>query len=348
MSHPRPEPPRVPPGWRDPIRGQDPCLDHRRLPRTSPTCCSGGIPLRPLGKTGEMVSLLCLGGHSSTNPQKLSEKESLALIQRAVDEGITFMDNCWDYHDGGAEEWMGKALAEGGRRDKVFLMTKVCGRTAQEAESNLHDSLKRLKTDRLDLWQFHEMVYDNDPDWVFEPDGAIEAGLKAIKEGKVRFLGFTGHKDPLIHLKMLGKPYDWASVQMPINVMDAHFRSFQHNVLPVLLQRTLSGVLAMKSLGGNGSIVSKAGVSVEDTCGTSFLCPVSTLVSGIDSEKVLDQNLKIVREFKPVTAEERALRSKTVHLKGRGRRPFRAVQVLEDVRRPSPSQAWHGFDTAVS
>src|SRR3954469_7172962 len=224
---------------------------------------SGGVQLRPLGKTGEMVSVLSLGGHSSTNPKKLSEKESLRLIQRAVDEGITFMDNCWDYHDGGAEEWMGKALAEGGRRDKVFLMTKVCGRTAKEAQSNLEDSLRRLKTDRLDLWQFHEMVYDSDPDWVFEPGGAIEAGIKAVKDGKVRFLGFTGHKDPIIHLKMLGKPYDWASVQMPLNVMDVHYRSFQQNVLPVLLQRGI-GVLAMKSLGGTGNIVSKAGVAVED------------------------------------------------------------------------------------
>ncbi len=121
---------------------------------------AGGIPLRPLGKTGEVVSALCLGGHSSTNPQKLTEDQSLRLIQRAVDEGITFMDNAWDYHDGGAEERMGKALAEGGRRDKVFLMTKVCGRTAKDAQSNLEDSLRRLKTDRIDLWQFHEIVYE--------------------------------------------------------------------------------------------------------------------------------------------------------------------------------------------
>ena len=176
---------------------------------------AGGIPLRPLGRTGEMVSLLCLGGHASTNPQKLSEQESLRLIQRAVDEGITFMDNCWDYHDGGAEERMGKALAEGGRRDKVFLMTKVCGRTAKEAQSNLEDSLRRLKTDRIDLWQFHEIVYDNDPDWILAPDGAYQTGLKALKEGKVRYLGFTGHKDPIIHLKMLSMPvpFEWASVR---------------------------------------------------------------------------------------------------------------------------------------
>src|SRR5262245_9212017 len=214
---------------------------------------AGGIPLLPLGKTGRPVSLLCLGGHASTNPRKLSEAESLRLIQRAVDEGITFMDNCWDYHDGGAEERMGKALAEGGRRDKVFLMTKVCGRTAKEAQSNLEDSLRRLKTDRIDLWQSHEIVYDNAPDWISGPAGAYQTGLKALKEGKVRYLGFTGHKDPIIHLKMLGMPvpFEWASVQMPLNVMDVHYRSFQRNVLPVLLQRNI-GVLAMKSLGGTG------------------------------------------------------------------------------------------------
>src|SRR3954453_13596056 len=247
---------------------------------------SGGIPLRPLGRTGEMVSLLCLGGHASTNPKKVSEKESLRLIQRAVDEGVTFMDNCWDYHDGLAEERMGKALAQGGRRDKAFLMTKVCGRTAKEAHSNLEDSLRRLKTDRLDLWQFHEIVYDNDPDWIFAEDGAIKTGLKALKDGKVRFLGFTGHKDPIIHLKMLGKPFDWATVQMPLNVMDVHYRSFQKQVLPVLLERNI-GCLAMKSLGGNGSIVTQAGVPVEDALRYVLSLPISTLVTGIDSEKVL-------------------------------------------------------------
>jgi predicted aldo/keto reductase-like oxidoreductase len=283
--------------------------------RTNP----GGIPLRPLGRTGEMVSLLSLGGHSSTNPRKLSEAESLRLIQRAVDEGITFMDNCWDYHDGGAEEWMGKALTEGGRRDKVFLMTKVCGRTAREAQSNLEDSLRRLRTDRIDLWQFHEMVYDNDPDWIFAEDGAIHAALKALKDGKVRYLGFTGHKDPIIHLKMLSKPYDWSAVQMPLNVMDVHYRSFQKQVLPELLRRNI-GVVAMKSLGGNGSIVSKAGVPVEDALRYVLSLPISTLVSGIDSEQVLDQNLKIVRGLTPLTAAERsAIERKTLAMAGDGR-----------------------------
>jgi len=306
---------------------------------------SGGVPLRPLGKTGEMVSLIGLGGHTATDPKSLSQKESARLIQRAVDEGITFMDNCWDYHDGGAEEWMGKALAEGGRRDKVFLMTKVCGRNAKDAASNLDDSLRRLKTDHLDLWQFHEMVYDSDPDWVFAEDGAIHAGLKALKDGKVRFLGFTGHKDPSIHLKMLGKPFDWATVQMPLNVMDVHYRSFQKEVLPVLLQRNI-GVLAMKSLGGTGKIVSKAGVPVEDALRYVLSLPISTLVSGIDSEKVLDQNLKIVREYKPLTADERArIEQSTLKVAGDGRfELFKSSKVFDGpVHRKQ-----HGFDTEIS
>jgi len=306
---------------------------------------AGGIPLRPLGKTGEMVSLLCLGGHSATNPQKLSEAESLKLIRRAVDEGITFMDNCWDYHDGGAEEWMGKALAEGGRRDKVFLMTKVCGRTAKDAQSNLEDSLRRLRTDRIDLWQFHEIVYDNDPDWIFAPDGAFQIGLKAVKEGKVRYLGFTGHKDPIIHLKMLGMPYEWASVQMPLNVMDVHYRSFQRQVLPVLLQRNI-GALAMKSLGGTGVIVTRAGIPVEDALRYVLSLPIATLVSGIDSEKVLDQNLKIVREYQPMTPQERAaIEGKTLTLAGDGRfELFKSSKMFDGpIHRKQ-----HGFDTSVS
>ncbi len=305
---------------------------------------AGGIPLRPLGKTGELVSLLCLGGHSSTNPQKLSEAESLRLIQRSVDEGITFMDNCWDYHNGGAEEWMGKALAQGGRRDKVFLMTKVCGRTAKEAQSNLEDSLRRFKTDRIDLWQFHEIVYDNDPDWIFAADGALQTGLKAVKEGKVRYLGFTGHKDPIIHLKMLSMPFDWASVQMPLNVMDVHYRSFQKQVMPVLLQRNI-GVLAMKSLGGTGVIVSQAGVAVEDALRYVLSLPISTLVSGIDSEKVLDQNLKIVREFRPMALEERsAVEAKTLAMAGDGRfELFKSSKMFDGpVHRKQ-----HGFSTQV-
>jgi uncharacterized protein len=304
----------------------------------------GGIPVRPLGKTGEMVSMMCLGGHASTNPQKMSEAESLRLIQRAVDEGITFMDNCWDYHDGLAEERMGKALAEGGRRDKAFLMTKVCGRTAKEAQSNLDDSLSRLKTDRLDLWQFHEIVYDNDPDWIFAEDGAIHSGLKALKEGKVRFLGFTGHKDPSIHLKMLSMPYEWSAVLMPLNVMDPHFRSFQKQVLPVLNKRQI-GALGMKSLGGSGNIVTNAGIPVADALRYVMSLPISSLVSGIDSEKVLDQNLKIVRDFQPMTEEEkRAIEARTLKMAGDGRfELFKSSKMYDGpVHRKQ-----HGFETGL-
>jgi predicted aldo/keto reductase-like oxidoreductase len=277
----------------------------------------GGIPLRPLGRTGEMVTNIAHGGHhSSRHPD---EKDSIRLIQRAVDEGITFMDNAWDYHDGVAEERMGKALAEGGRRDKVFLMTKCCGRTAKDAQSNLEDSLRRLKTDHLDLWQFHEICYDNDPDWVFARGGAIETGLKAVEQGKVRYLGFTGHKDPEIHLKMLNKPYDWATVQMPLNVMDGMFRSFQHRVLPELNKRGI-GALGMKSLGGEGKIVTEAGVPVEDALRYVLSLPIAALVSGIDSEEVLEQNLKIVREFKHLSDEERvAIERKVADVAGDGR-----------------------------
>lgn len=305
------------------------------------TTNAGGVPVRPLGRTGETVSLLCLGGHAATNPGKLSESASLRLIQRAVDEGITFMDNCWDYHDGLAEERMGKALAEGGRREKAFLMTKVCGRTAKEAQSNLEDSLRRLRTDRLDLWQFHEIVYDNDPDWVFAEDGAIQAGLKAVKEGKVRYLGFTGHKDPSIHLAMLAKPYDWSAVQMPLNVMDVHYRSFQKQVLPVLNQRGIA-VLGMKSLGGNGSIVTQAGVPVEDALRYVLSLPIATLVTGIDSEKVLDQNLAIVRDFKPLTDQERSrIEQGTLRLAGDGR--FELFKSSKQFDGPVHRRQ-HGFD----
>jgi len=280
---------------------------------------SGGIPLRPLGKTGEQVSLLCLGGFSATAPKLLAEAESVALIQRAVDEGVTFMDNAWDYHDGVAEERMGKALSQGGRRDKVFLMTKCCGRTAKDAQSGLEDSLRRLKTDHIDLWQFHEIIYDNDPDWIFAAEGAIHTGLKALKEGKIRYLGFTGHKDPSIHLKMLSQPYEWATVQMPLNVMDIHYRSFQKQVLPELNRRGI-GCLAMKSLGGSGTIVSQGGVSVEEALRYVLSLPISSLVSGIDSVKVLEQNLKIVREFRPLQENERRMiEAKTLKLAGDGR-----------------------------
>ena len=308
----------------------------------APPVNAGGIPLRPLGRTGEMVTMMCLGGYHSASHEK--ESESINLIQRAVDEGITFLDNAWDYRDGIAEERMGKALSEGGRRDKVFLMTKCCGRDAKTAQSNLEDSLRRLKTDHLDLWQFHEIIYDNDPDWIFESGGAIEFALKAKEQGKIRFLGFTGHKDPSIHLKMLGKPYDWSTVQMPLNVMDGQYRSFQRQVLPVLVERQI-GAIGMKSLGGNGNIVTQAGVPVEDALRYVLSLPIATLVSGIDSPKVLEQNLKIVRDFKPMTPDEFAAVDQRVRtLAGDGRfELFKSSKVYDGpVHRKQ-----HGFSTSV-
>ena len=302
---------------------------------------AGGIPLRVLGKTGERVTAIGLGGHSATNPKKLSEAESLKLIQRAIHEGITFLDNAWEYHDGVAEERMGKALAAGKLRDQIFLMTKCCGRNAKDAQSSLDDSLRRLKTDHLDLWQFHEIIYDNDPEWIFANDGAIKTALKALETGKVRFLGFTGHKDPSIHLKMLGMPFDWATVQMPLNVMDVHFRSFQKQVLPELVRRQI-GVLAMKSLGGSGKIVSEGGVSIEEALRYVLSLPVSTLISGIDSEKILDQNLKVVREFQPLTeAERNDIESKTIKVAGDGR--FELFKSSKQYDGPTHRKQ-HGFE----
>ena len=277
----------------------------------------GGIPLRPLGRTGEKVTMIGLGGFHAAVPEP--ESDSLRLIQRTVDEGITFLDNAWDYMDGKAEERMGKAISQGGRRDKIFLMTKCCGRTAKDAQSNLEDSLRRLRTDHLDLWQFHEINYDNDPDWVFAPGGALAFALKAREQGKVRSIGFTGHKHPAIHLKMLAKPYDWVSVQMPLNVLDSQFRSFQHQVLPELNRRGIAPI-GMKSLGGRGNIVTAAGIPVEDALRYVLSLPIATLVCGIDSETVLDQNLKIAREFQPMTRDELAVveaRFKTIAGDGR-------------------------------
>jgi uncharacterized protein len=309
----------------------------------APGINDAGIPLRPLGRTGQTVTLIGLGGYSSSVPPE--EKDAIRLIQRAIDEGITFLDNAWDYHNGAAEERMGKAISQGGRRDKVFLMTKCCGRTAADAQSNLEDSLRRLKTDHLDLWQFHEMCYDNDPDWIFAKGGAIECALKALEQGKIRYLGFTGHKDPSIHLKMLDKPYPWATVQMPVNVMDGQFRSFQRKVLPVLNQRGI-GAIGMKSLGGTGKLVSEGVVTIDEALRYVFSLPIATLVSGIDSEKVLDQNLKIVREFKPMTADEvAAVESKVRDVAGDGRYElFKTSKAFDGpVHRKQ-----HGFSTEMT
>jgi len=259
------------------------------------------IPHKPFGRTKETLSIIGVGGYSLGDAPSL--QEAIAIVHEAIDAGVNFFDNAWEYHDGKSEDWMGQALK--GRRDKVFLMTKVCthGRDKKVAMRQLDESLKRLQTDHLDLWQVHECVYDNDPERHFAKGGVIEALDEAKKAGKVRFVGFTGHKHPAIHLKMLSYNYAFDSVQMPLNAFDASYRSFQKQVLPEVNKRGMAG-LGMKSLGGNGQPITKGVVTVAEALRYAMSLAVATTISGIDSLAVLRQNLAIARGFKPMTAEE--------------------------------------------
>jgi uncharacterized protein len=276
----------------------------------------GVIPSRALGNTGVRVSILGLGGfHLGTIS---SFDEATRIVQEAVDAGVTFMDNAWEYNQGRSEELMGRALV--GRRDKVFLMSKVCthGRDKQVALQQLEDSLKRLRTDHLDLWQIHEVVYDNDPDLHFAKGGVIEALDQAKKDGKVRFTGFTGHKNPAIHLNMLSHNYPFDAVQMPLNCFDATYRSFERDVLPEVNRRGMAA-LGMKSLGGDGQPVMHGAVSAEEALRYAMSLPVSVTITGIDSLAVLRQNLSIARGFQPMpSAEMEALRRRCAPLAADG------------------------------
>lgn len=260
------------------------------------------VPLRPFGRhTDVPVSALGLGGYHLGNVP--SAREATRIVHAATDAGVTFMDNAWEYHEHESEIRMGRAIAD--RRNRVFLMTKVCthGRDAKVAMRQLEDSLRRLKTDRLDLWQVHECAYYNDPDRHFAQGGVIEALDRAKREGKVRFVGFTGHKDPEIHLRMLSFGYEFDACQMPLNVFDASFRSFEQQVLPEL-QRQRIAPIGMKSLCGSGKAVKKKLVSVQDALRYAMSLPVATTISGIDSMRVLKQNLKVASDFKPFTGDE--------------------------------------------
>jgi aryl-alcohol dehydrogenase-like predicted oxidoreductase len=274
------------------------------------------IPRKPFGRAKEKVSVIGLGGYSLGDAPSL--KEAIVLVHEAIDAGVNFFDNAWEYHGGRSEDWMGQALK--GRRDKVFLMTKVCthGRDKTVGLRQLEESLKRLQTDHLDLWQVHECVYDNDPERHFAKGGVIEALDEAKKAGKVRYVGFTGHKNPAIHLKMLSYDYPFDSVQMPLNAFDASYRSFQKHVLPEVNKRGMAA-LGMKSLGGNGQPITKGVVTVEEALRYAMSLPVATTLSGIDSLAVLRQNLVIARGFKPMTAEEmEALRKRCAAAAGDG------------------------------
>lgn len=274
------------------------------------------IPTRPLGKTGIQVSILGLGGHHQARPT--DERESFRLVHTAVDNGITFMDNAWDYHDGRAEEVMGKALAMDGYRKKVFLMTKVCDRDQAGAMKHLEDSLRRLKTDVIDLWQFHECNYYNDPELILEK-GGLRAALEAKKQGKVRFIGFTGHKHPRIHRKMLALDFPWDACQMPNNVMDDRFESFRHEVMPECTKRGI-GIIGMKGCGGEGNMLKDGVVTVEE-CYRYFLSqPISTQVVGLASMDDLQRALTIARSFKLMSAPDlQTLRSRLKEVAGDGR-----------------------------
>lgn len=300
-----------------------------------------GLPTRPFGRTGVRVSILGLGGWHIGAVK--DENEAIRIMHTAMDEGLTFFDNAWDYHNGRSEELMGKALAVDGRRKRVFLMTKNCERDYEGSMRNLEESLRRLKTDHVDLWQFHEMVYDNDPDWIFEK-GGIKAALEARKQGKVRFIGFTGHKDPRIHLKALGKAHDWDSAQMPINVMDPAYRSFIREVVPVCTKKNVA-VIGMKGLGGGmpqGRFLSHAGLTADECYRFCLSQPIAVQVTGMNTMEQLKQNIALARSFKPYSsAEVKQLLSRVRDVAGDGRHElFKSTKIFDGPHH----RKQHGFD----
>lgn len=278
-------------------------------PSHTPATNSGeSVPHRPLGRTDIQVSAMAVGGYhlgSAKNQREVNE-----IVAQAMDAGINFFDNAWDYHDGHSEEVLGIALK--GKRQQAVVMTKVCthGRSKDVAMKQLEESLRRLQTDHLDLWQIHEVIYETDPDLIFAPGGAAEALLQAKRQGKVRAIGFTGHKDPSIHLRMLSHNFPFDTVQMPLNCLDATFRSFETNVLPEARKQGI-GVLGMKSMGGSGEIVTHGAATPEEALGYAMSLPVASTISGVDSMDILQQNLAIARGFQPMSAADmQALRER--------------------------------------
>jgi predicted aldo/keto reductase-like oxidoreductase len=280
---------------------------------------SAGVPRRTLGHTGESVSCIGLGGFHIGKP-KLSDGEATRIIRQAVDSGLNFLDNSWDYNDGKSETRMGEALRDG-YRHKVFLMTKFDGRTKESAAQQIDESLKRLQTDHVDLIQFHENIRFDDPDRFFAPGGAVEAVMEAKKAGKARFVGFTGHKDPHIHLYMLElaqkNNFQFDTVQMPLNVMDAHFRSFAKLVIPQAQKMGL-GILGMKSMGSGVILKSNTATPVE-CLQYALSLPTSVVITGIDGQNILDQALQVAGTFKPLSSQQiAAILNKTAQAAGKG------------------------------
>ena len=278
---------------------------------TPKTVLEGEMIYRTLGATGEKVSAIGMGGFHIGKPE--TQAESTQLIRTGIDRGITFMDNCWDYHNGESEIRMGKALKDGYRK-KVFLMSKIDGRDKKTAAKQIDESLLRLQTDHVDLMQFHEIIRLEDPDRIFADGGAFEAMMDAKKAGKIRFIGFTGHKDPSVHLRMLetaaAHNFKFDTVQMPLNVMDAHFRSFQKNVLPKLVEQKI-GVLGMKTFGDDFILQSKTVMPIE-ALHYSLTLPTDVVITGIEKMDILDQAFQAAKTFKPMTQTEiAALLAKT-------------------------------------
>jgi predicted aldo/keto reductase-like oxidoreductase len=261
-----------------------------------------GIPLRPLGNSGASVSIVGFGGWDTVVDK--TEAEAISILHEAIDSGITFWDNAWEYHGGRAEEVMGKAFDTPSRRAKVFQMTKVCARDYEGVRRQIDECLRRLRTDHVDLLQFHAIQYDGDPARVMDPDrGGLKAALEAKKAGKLRFLGFSGHMDPQVHLALLGA-FEWNSVQMPLNVLDAHYLSFEKTVLPEARKRG-TGVLGMKSLAGQDARIPRdLGISVELCRRYAMSLPVSTTICGMQNRDELRQMVAIGRGFRPLTSEE--------------------------------------------
>jgi len=286
------------------------------LPPELSQAAGADIPRRTLGRTGEKVSIIGIGGYHLGRP---SEEESLRIIRTALDQGVNFLDNCWDYNDGASEERMGKALRDGYRK-KAFLMTKIDGHTRRAAQQQIDESLRRLQTDHVDLLQFHEVIRDTDPEQIFSK-GGMDAVLEAKKQGKVRYIGFTGHKSPDVHAKMLevafAHKFTFDAVQMPLNVMDAHFESFEKKVLPILVQHNI-GVLGMKPMGDAIILNSKTATPLE-CLHYAMNLPTSVVITGCDSMKILTQALDAARSFKPMGKEEvAALLQKTASASAKG------------------------------
>jgi uncharacterized protein len=299
---------------------------------------AGAIPQRPLGRTGATVSALGVGGHHLGDFKTV--EGAIRLVHEAVDAGITFFDNCWEYWNGRAEDWLGRGLK--GRRDKVILMTKVCthGRSAALAMKMLGESLRRLQTDHLDVWQVHGVCFDNDPELAYAKGGVIEALDRAKQQGKTRFVGFTGHKDPAIHLDMIRRGYPFDTVQMPLNCLDATFRSVEQEVVPEANRRGIA-VLGMKPMGGTAGAIKSGLVKPEEMLRYAMSLPVATTISGMDSLDTLHQNLRVARGFTPMPASEmQALRDRCAAAAGDGRyEPYKLSLKFDN-----PQARWaHGF-----